>query len=101
MGPVRMNVLHEPDVHGSELTDAWMEARCQRLHAEACLHVDWHALDRGTLDPVEAVRRASERTGLPEETLRAERAPRRVVATFAAVASRGRWGRSGEATGRR
>ena len=40
-----------------------------KVRSGLVMHADWHALDRGTLDPAEAVRRASERTGLPEDTV--------------------------------
>ena len=45
------------------------EAGRARLRREIFLHEDWLALDRGTLDHDEAVRRFASRTGLREDEI--------------------------------
>lgn len=42
-GPVRLKVFHEPDVYGSELTEAQVEARYAQRYAEAYLGIDLQA----------------------------------------------------------
>lgn len=41
------------------------------VHAEFVGHADWLELDRGTLSPQEAIRRAAQRTSLPEAEVEA------------------------------
>ena len=79
-------VKWEPEaIIASVFTDPGVQALVRR---EFIGHADWLALDRGTLHPGDAIRRAARRTGLPEADMAAllQQVPHALVAIPETVA---------------